>query len=242
MFREAITMAIGISLVALSGAKAPSKPPVLPLLAPPESIKRFALGYNESMADVLWIRTIQDFDICNARGEVVVPVGQNTFLEPTEAPSPNEERKPRCRLGWVYRMLIGTTELAPKFRAPYIHGGIVLSVLIDDIKGASEIFRRGLVQYPKDWSLKYRAAYHFAFEEKDYEYAAKLLIEAGNEGAPAWVFRLASSLLTKDGRLDLARNVLKEQIENAKDESHREMFASKLREIERDTGAKPGSP
>ncbi|MCB0384205.1 MAG: hypothetical protein KDD43_02335, partial [Bdellovibrionales bacterium] len=38
-----------------------------PTLRPPENIEHFTFGYRDSIADGLWIRTIQDFEFCGSQ-------------------------------------------------------------------------------------------------------------------------------------------------------------------------------
>src|SRR5688572_4310999 len=58
-------------------------------LTPPE-LKHFTFGYNEAIADSLWIRAIQDFDFCNQKINEQDCVGQS----------------------WLYHMLDQITELS----------------------------------------------------------------------------------------------------------------------------------
>ena len=50
----------------------------------------------------------------------------------------------RCNEGWVYHMLDRITDFSPKFLYAYVHGGLLLSVLVDDREGARQIFEKGL--------------------------------------------------------------------------------------------------
>lgn len=99
------------------------------LLSPPVGLQHFTFGHNDLTADILWIRTIQDFDYCDH------PISEN-----------------QCKgNSWLYRMLDAVTELSPKFRMPYAMGAVALSVLVSDIEGAAKIFDRGTQEYPNDW-------------------------------------------------------------------------------------------
>jgi hypothetical protein len=90
-----------------------------PSLYPPTEIRHFTLGYSEIVADLLWLRTIQDFDYCENRPAGALPSGAY-----------------KCNRGWVFHMIDSVTELAPNFRTPYTTGALVLSVIVNDVSGA----------------------------------------------------------------------------------------------------------
>ncbi len=157
-------------------------------IAPPPYIERMSFGFQEVTADVLWIRTIQDFDYCDQR--IAAKICANN--------------------SWLYKMLDAVTNLSPHFRTPYAAGALALTVLISDIEGATKIFDKGVKEFPQDWPILYRAAYHYLYEVKDKKRAAELLIQAGQNGAPPWVFSLAGRLYSDSGHLDLAQSLLAE--------------------------------
>lgn len=164
-------------------------------IAPPPMIERMTFGYGEVMADLLWIRAVQDFDYCDQQ------VGENV-----------------CRNNsWLYLMLDAITTLSPKFRVPYAAGALALTVIITDIDGATKIFDKGVKAFPNDWPILYRAAYHYMYEVKDNKRAAELLIQAGKNGAPPWVFTLAGRLYSDAGNLELAESVLQDMINTEQD-------------------------
>lgn len=158
------------------------------LVALPRGIEHFTWGHKDALADFGWVRVIQDFDYCEAKDS-------------------NKE----CRgNGWLAQMLDVITELAPDFRAPYSQGGVALSILISDRKGATHIFEKGVSRISNDWVLDYKAAYHFLYEENAPERAALLMERAAKNGAPVWVYALASRLYSKAGKAELALRLYNE--------------------------------
>ncbi len=169
------------------------------VIFPPSGIEHFALGFNEVLSDIFWIRVVQNLDYCE-RGDN----GQRaSFRE-------EDSMQSLCHRGWVFQMLDTITDLSPRFRLPYIAGGTTLSVLVDDREGARLIFDKGLKRFPEDWGLAYRAAYHYLYELKDSRRAADLLLLAYRNGGPEWLPLLVSRLYSKTGQKILGVTILQD--------------------------------
>jgi len=179
------------------------------LLSPPIGIQHFTFGHNDVTADILWIRAIQDFDYCDQQIAKNLCVGK----------------------GWLYRMLNSITDLSPKFRMPYATGAVALSVMVSDVDGAARIFDKGAENFPNDWPILYRAAYHNLYEVKDKKKAADLFIRAGRNGAPGWVFSLAGGLYNESNERVAAEAVLQEMIKTEVDETIIKRLQEKLENI-----------
>ncbi len=165
-----------------------------PLIAPPDLIGHMSLGYHMSLADSLWLRALQDFGFC----------GQD------KKQGEDSEGQPRCEEGWSFQMLDAATNLDPRFWMVYRTGAVFLSVVVDDIRGASRLFEKGLEHYPEDWPLLYRAAYHQMAEENNLELAADLFHRAALHGAPDWVPLLAARLFSDIGQIEIGLATLKD--------------------------------
>jgi tetratricopeptide (TPR) repeat protein len=213
-----VFLAIGIACIAVFYPESSRRAQAQPFLAPPKDLARFTFGYQENLADSLWLRLIQDLDHCD-----------------TAQLSDGQTPKKLCDIdrGWVFQMLDGITTIAPKFRAPYAFGATALSVLVNDREGAKVIFDRALVQFPNDWSLEYKAAYHYLYEMKDQKKAADLLIQAGKNGAPGWVYSLAAQLYTAEGQARLAKSVLEGVINEDPDARFAPRLRERLQEIDK---------
>lgn len=184
----AFFLVVGTQFVSLNRGSS-----VRQLIAPPKQLEHFTFGFNEAVADTMWIRAIQDFDYCdNQTGKV-------------------------CGGSWLYQMLDSVTNLSPQFRIPYAAGGLALTVIISDVDGATKFFDKGVKAFPHDWPILYRAAYHYLYEIKDRKRAAELLIQAGQNGAPPWVFTLAGRLYSDSGEMALAENLLQEMKDSNQD-------------------------
>ncbi len=167
------------------------------LIAPPHQLERFAFGYQEAIADTLWIRSIQDFDYCESEVAERICNGNS----------------------WLYQMLDTITDLSPHFRIAYAAGGLALTVIISDIEGATKLFDKGVEAFPNDWPILYRAAYHQLYEVKNKERAAELMKAAAENGGPPWLYSLSGRLYSDAGNLQLAEALLQEMIETKQDES-----------------------
>ena len=185
----------GVVLIFLADRIPPSAE-VKRFIPPPPIFRQFHFGYNETMADVFWIRVVQDLSVCEKAIDAIA--GSNAGVA--------------CDKGWVFQMLDLITDLAPKFKMPYYYGATNLSVLVNDAQGAKIIFDKGLKQMPDSWDIAYRAAYHYLIELHDKETAARLLVQAGKNGAPQWVFSLAAKLYTEEGQAILAKSVLEQML------------------------------
>ncbi len=146
-------------------------------VTPPEKIKNNLLGQKFVFSDVLWIRAIQDFDSCQS-----AKVISDQICQPA---------------GWLYKMLDFVTELDPYFKKVYSAGALSLSIIASDIKGASQLFDKGLIYIKDDWTLYYKAAYHAIYEEKNFYKGAKLMQQAAQKGAPFWVYSLSANLYSQ---------------------------------------------
>lgn len=161
-------------------------------VAPPKQLVHFHFGFNHIMADSLWIRSLQDTSYCD---------------------NPLSEKVCKGR-SWLFHIFDVITDLDPHFQIVYRIGGLVLSVIISDIDGATALFDKGVKLYPTDWRLTYRAAYHAIYEENNKAKAGELLKLAAQNGAPPWVYSLAGRMWVDSGHDELAQALLKEMKEN----------------------------
>jgi hypothetical protein len=171
----------------------------------PEYLPHMVLGQRHLAADMLWLRLVQDIDF------------------------KSESRREK---GWSFQMIDGITRLDPRFRIAYAAGATVLSVLVQDVEGARIIFERAAKQFPSDWSLLYRAGYHYLHEVKDCVRAAELLNQAADSGAPYWVKSLVSRLYQGSGQYEIARTVILDSLERFKGTYLEVRLKKRLEELE----------
>jgi hypothetical protein len=177
------------------------------VLPPPQGMEYTHFGFNEVISDFLWLSYIQQVWNCH--------------------------QSKQCYQNWGFRVLDEASTLAPKFKSLYIYGATGLSILLDDDYGAKEIFDRGLVNYPDDWVLNYRAGYHYLIELGDEETAARLLNIAGDNGAQFWTKSLSARLYERSGNLDLSEEMIQTMILSSSSDEWIKSLNDRLFEIQR---------
>ena len=93
---------------------------------------------------------------------------------------------------------------------PFAMGALALTVIINDYDGASRLFDKAVKQFPSDWPILSRAAYHAMIEEKNNLKAAELLRKAALAGGPEWYNSLAAKLLIQGDHPELAEQLIRE--------------------------------
>lgn len=201
---------------------------------PPEQLKLFSLGYDEVIADTLWIRVIQDVEKCDQSDRA-------PGLPPLLREGPVQSS--RCNKGWVFHMINAISELAPRFERPLVFGGMLLSVAVDDREGAKIILDKAVERFPTNTWLLFQAAYHYLFEIQDRKRAAELLVKSAENGGPPWLYALAANLHLKEGQAAIAKGILERGAQRARDdEPGAEQVKKRLSEIQKnlqESGEKP---
>ena len=104
-------------------------------------VKITSLGNYRFLSSLTWTKTLLDADT---------------------------EHVKKGKRAWLYHRFKLISDLDPTFYENYLQGGIYLSIIKDDTKGAEEIFLKGLTFYPNDYKLTYYTAFNYHFELNDY--------------------------------------------------------------------------
>lgn len=177
------------------------------ILPPPEGMELVHFGFEQVIADSLWLTYIQNNWDCSR------------YKDPDHT---------RCPERWGYKVLKSASNIDPRFLELHIHGPTKLTIIQDDNEGAEELFLAGLKHYPKNWVINYRLAYLYIEEFKDDERAATHLEIAANNGAPAWSKSLASRLYSKAGKKELSFTVLKELYDQTEEVEEKRKLEKRL--------------
>ena len=103
----------------------------------------FNLGQKRLYSSLLWIATILESD--------------------------HDHYKGKDLNSWMYIRFLSISNLEPNFLKTYTFGGPYLSIIKDDLEGASVIYDRGLSIYPNEFDLLNSAAFHYQFEKIDHK-------------------------------------------------------------------------
>lgn len=153
----------------------------------PKLVSITSLGHKRLISSLFWIFTILESDY--------------------------EHYKQKDLNSWMYLRFKFISELDPHFLQTYTFGGLYLSIIKDDIPGATEIYRKGLALFPRNKELIKDAFYHFYFQANDREFARNLLrnnLDLIKNETP--LLSLLARHESSEGNLDLAYNILKNRL------------------------------
>lgn len=201
--------------------------------SPPKGIENYVFGYNDLLSSLLWVRVLQDIEICDQKRKTDGPKNFDPNKDRLTQVLNRKLHEPKCEQGWVYKMLDVITDLTPDFYMAYSAGGNFLSVLVDDRQGASNIHKKGLMYFPNNWQLLYQAGYHELFEMQNPEESALLLRRAAKAGAPTWVYSLSAKLYSEVGQALFAKTILESVLEKKPNSQGIDRVKSRLDEINR---------
>lgn len=152
----------------------------------------------------------------------------------TNLESDLEHYKKRDLNSWMYHRFKSIVTLDPLFEFIYPFGGVYLSIVKDDIPGASDIYSSGLKLFPDNYYLTYNAAYHFYFEAKDYVRAEPLYQKLLNDKrTPSYMRSPLARIYSSQGKLEDAFQIILENYRQApegslqKNKMHEQLYAIK---------------
>lgn len=160
----------------------------------PKLISLTSLGHKRLLSSLFWIFTILESD--------------------------HEHYKQKDLNSWMYLRFKFISELDPHFLQTYTFGGLYLSIIKDDIPGATEIYRKGLALYPRNKELIKDAFFHFYFQANEKEFARNLLVKnldlIKNE---TLLLSLLARYESSDGNFDLAFSILNKRLSTLNEKS-----------------------
>jgi hypothetical protein len=164
-------------------------------------VQNFHLGLKRFVSSFLWISTILESDI--------------------------DHYKKKDLNSWMFLRFKTISELDPRFYENYVFGGMYLSIVKDDLAGASVIYNRGLEYYSNDYVLLRDAGFHFYFELEDLKRSYEVYtVLKKNPRADVKILATLARLESNKGNLDSAFELLILKYNEIKDKES--FFAKKL--------------
>ena len=173
--------------------------PILWLRAGPV-MKRAALGYENILADVYWMRSVVYF-------------GQQRLSE-----------RPDKNYDLLFPMLDLVTTLDPRFVVAYRFGSIFLSEPPPGGPGrpdlAIDLLQRGFERTPERWEYPRDIGFVYYWNHRDFKTAAEWFQRASEiPGAPVWLKSTAASMLVRGGDRESARQLWQQLYDTAEVEA-----------------------
>jgi len=161
-------------------------------------LRALALGHEETLADLLYIWSIQYYS--------------------------NYEDTTRYEyLDQVFGGAI--TELDPRYVEPYLVGALIMSMEARDPQRALRLFDKGLALNPDNWELAYWAGWE-CYGIRDYACARDYWARASRmPKAPPQLMRLAAKMLEKEGDIGAALREYRAILDSTTDENSRQVVA-----------------
>jgi len=164
-----------------------------------------ALGYEQVVADLLWIQAIQ------AMGE----------------------RKVSEEAGhWIAQALDVITTLDPRFVHVYEVGGIALTTLVVLAEESNRLLEKGIRHNPEVWQLPFLLGFNYYFEFHDDQKAADYIARASRlPGAPAYLASFAARLYASARDPQDAVDFLAQMYAQTTDENVKRVLEQRLKEV-----------
>lgn len=169
------------------------------------------LGNKRLLADLFWIQTLLESD--------------------------DDQYKKNDLNSWMYLRFLNISILDPLFYENYMYGGLYLSIVMDDVLGASEIFEKGLKYYPEDYKLNYYTGFNYYFEQGNFEKGAIYLERIKNHpSAPSFMKLLVEKLKFETTQnSEVALIFLKNEYSQTNDPALKEKIESDIYALQADT-------
>ena len=143
----------------------------------------FHAGQKRLISSAMWIATILESDL--------------------------EHYKKKDMNSWMFLRFKTISEMEPRFYENYRIGSVYLSIVKDDLPGASYIYEKGLKEFPNDYFLLKNSAFHYEFEVGDTKRAYELYsILKNHPKADSIILSIAARLESEFGSRQTAFDLL----------------------------------
>ena len=172
-------------------------------------LKGAALGYDEMLADLLWIKAVGYFG-----GHI---------------------RTDR-NYTWLAHLLDVVTTLDPLYQYPYEFGGVVLAAEVGEVDKSIALLKKGMKNVsrndPRYWYFPFFLAYDYMYHKDDYLTAAHYLEQAVKfSQSPAYLPRLVARLYANADSPEVAVTFLQEMIKATEKQDLRDRLKERLHQV-----------
>ena len=193
-----VIVAVGLLAATLAGASQPRGDATrtrrlldqeeLYFRASPEGLRMAASGFDEPLADVLWVRATLIF-------------GERYF-----------DQEAAVWQEWLASVLEGVNALDPAWRTPYIYGGGMLNAS-GQREAASQLYERCASALPEDYWCPFARGMNDLLYNDDPAAASRwLAIAAERPNAPSWYGAAAAAMQSRAGSRRAGLAYLEEQL------------------------------
>jgi tetratricopeptide (TPR) repeat protein len=219
---QALVLIAGFAAAAWLTGFVEQKRPVMPadyldsdLTVRGSNLKGFTLGMDGLIADWYYVGALHY-------------VGDKILASRSETINIDDLRDLNLKL--LYPLLDNATDLDPHFIDAYSYGAIVLPAV--DPQQAVAIAEKGVANNPNEWRL-YRPLGYIYWKLGEYE-KASAVYERGSEidGAPPFLRFMAAAMKTKGGSRETAREIYREMLASATEESVRITAERRLAQLD----------
>lgn len=175
-------------------------------LPPGKTLRVLSFGYHDLTADLLFVWAIQFYSTGNLTN----------------------------RYDYLEQVFSTITDLAPKYREPYIVGSWIMGLEAGDIEMAVRLLEKGARNMPDEWIYDYEIAHYFSRYLKDYDRAEEYYQRAARRpNAPKMIKRRQAHAVYMRDDLERAYAMWKEIYDDpdsqmAKDAAYHHLYQIKF--------------
>jgi hypothetical protein len=165
----------------------------------------FSLGFRNLLGDIAWLEAVQ-------------------VMGTRRMTAQDYDR--------LHELINITANFDPKFKVPFLLGGLVLGESPLHAKKALQVLERGKSNHPSDWRLPFYEGFTHYFSLGDAEAGGAAMGEAARlPGAPSYLPGLASRMLTEARKPEEALFLLETIVRQESDPQRREVLERRMREV-----------
>ena len=178
------------------------------LVPEPQVARVMSMGFEALVSDYYWLKAVQ-----------VAGGNRSTGREEYG--------------NYLARLVDLVTSLNPHVGHAYRFAAVWLTQSEQEVREANRLLRRGIEHHPEDWRNWFYLGFNQFYYLGENEKAADTIAVASDlPRAPAYLSRLVARLKAESGGLEVAEVLLRQMVEDAKDDTSRRGYLSALDEIE----------